>query len=32
MLRRGVSAQEAKQRLDDAGGNLNATLAEARRP
>jgi N-acetylmuramic acid 6-phosphate etherase len=32
MLRRGMSAQEAKERLDAAGGNLNATLAEAGRP
>jgi N-acetylmuramic acid 6-phosphate etherase len=32
MLRRGMSAQEAKERLDAAGGNLNATLTEARRP
>jgi N-acetylmuramic acid 6-phosphate etherase len=32
MLRRGMSAQEAKERLDAAGGNLNATLIEARRP
>jgi N-acetylmuramic acid 6-phosphate etherase len=32
MLRRGMSAQEAKERLDAAGGNLNATLTEAPRP
>lgn len=32
MLRRGVSAQEAEQLLSAAGGNLNATLTEARRP
>jgi len=32
MLRRGVSAQEAEELLAAAGGNLNATLAEARRP
>jgi len=31
MLRRGVSAQEANQRLDAAGGDLNAILTEARR-
>lgn len=32
MLRRGMSAQEAKERLSAAGGNLNETLTEARRP
>ena len=32
MLRRGVSAQEAKALLAAAGGNLNATLTEVRRP
>jgi len=32
MLRRGVSAQDAKALLSAAGGNLNATLPEARRP
>ena len=32
MLRRGVSAQEAEELLSAAGGNLNATLTEARRP
>ena len=32
MLRRGVSAQEAKELLSAAGGDLNATLTEARRP
>lgn len=32
MLRRGVSAEEAKERLSAAGGNLNDTLTEARRP
>jgi N-acetylmuramic acid 6-phosphate etherase len=31
MLRRGLSAQEAKERLSAAGGNLNETLTEARR-
>jgi N-acetylmuramic acid 6-phosphate etherase len=31
MLRRGLSAQEAKERLSAAGGNLNDTLTEARR-
>ena len=32
MLRRGVSAQEAEDLLSAAGGNLNATLTQARRP
>jgi N-acetylmuramic acid 6-phosphate etherase len=32
MLRRGMSAQEANERLSAAGGNLNATLTEAQRP
>lgn len=32
MLRRGVSAEEARERLSAAGGNLNDTLTEARRP
>ena len=31
MLRRGLTAPEAKQRLSAAGGNLNQTLTEARR-
>jgi N-acetylmuramic acid 6-phosphate etherase len=31
MLRRGISAQEAKELISAAGGNLNATLNEARR-
>lgn len=32
MVRRGLSAQQAKERLSAAGGNLNETLAGARRP
>jgi N-acetylmuramic acid 6-phosphate (MurNAc-6-P) etherase len=32
MLRRGLSAQEAKALLAAAGGNFNVTLAEVRRP
>ena len=32
MLRRGVSAEEANQRLSAAGGNLNETLTEVGRP
>ncbi len=32
MLRRGVSAQQAADLLSAAGGNLDATLSEARRP
>jgi N-acetylmuramic acid 6-phosphate (MurNAc-6-P) etherase len=32
MLRRGVSAQEAEELLSAAGGNLKATLTQARRP
>jgi N-acetylmuramic acid 6-phosphate etherase len=32
MLRRGVSAEEAKERLSAAGGNLNETLTEVGRP
>jgi N-acetylmuramic acid 6-phosphate etherase len=32
MLRRGLGAQEARERLSAAGGNLNETLTEVRRP
>lgn len=32
MLRRGLSAPDAKQRLDAAGGNLKETLTEVRNP
>ncbi len=32
MLRRGLSAREAKERLSAAGGNLKETLTEVRRP